>query len=870
MPLKKQFQDLRERIAPLVDIAMDEGAELLGKVREEAEAFGADFAKSYKDAKSKELLTTGDEDDFRIPPWYILAGLGSLDRRALCDFLAVFEYASLKNLSLDGAKDLWKKLRNSGQAENERAFLKRIQEASGEYYAAKEPNRSDAWLRFRIWNEMRSVLGLTKALPLSTASANYRCAEVANLASKYHSVESQPADDSQGLGNRLGKFTAESTEKVKGWFSRERSDFTQTVRKEAHNIVLKALDGDALTEEQRRKIEDEFRLKLDQLPEDMRDQSLEQAIRSGDWASVAAVGSAGTLVGLASTVEIAGFSAYIAAAKISAIIPLLGGKTAVSLLAVLANPLFVLLATAGGGFVMNHSLNKKIGRMVASRLAVQLALQGLATRSDGLKQCLNDFKNLTDDELSDDRLKKQRETAKAISGALPPTPGNPDIELPSISETQELDLTAVLFPNSRNSSLNAAAVAGLTTADILFDAMAIDPQVVSATDFSRTEDINNIFEFGAFAERIESMDSLAQAGVENQLRGYVAEMMVATRLKEHDVGFAETANTPGYDLIVDGNPFQVKCYRDADTGLRALENHFEQYPDIPVYANSEILSAVQNSDASWADKVFGVEGFDYETTNDILEQSLEAGADLMDFRIPLFVVAVSAARNIHGWWKGSIPLKDIPLEFAVDGAVHGTLSVAGGIAGTTLGLLLFGPAGAVIFGGVGQAGTLFGARDVRRKFDDLRAKEWTVSVGKAANSFRVALDKAMQSKINRINFKASQISASDPVLEDWARLKFADQAIGVAECKAELDHLPGNAVDRAKILLRLMREAGIHPWSVNEPLKNLMNVLAEQPSVTDQVVEIADQVSETATDQAKEFFDKGKQWYKKKQSNISP
>ncbi len=855
MRARKYILALGKRIAPVVETAMDEGAEFLGKVREEAEAFGTDFAKSYKDAKSKQPVTTGDEDNFRVPPWYILAGLGSLDRRALCDFLATFECTSLINLSLDGAKDLYEKLRNSEQAENERAFLKRIQEVSAEYYAVEEPSRSDAWLRFRIWNEMRSVFGLTKALPLSTTSANHRCAEVADLASKYHSVESQQEDDSQELGHRLGKFTAESTDKIKNWVSRERSDFTQTVRKEAAQLVLKALEDGSLTEEQRRKIEDEFRQKLDQLPEDMRDQSLEQAIKSGDWASVAAIGSAGTLVGLAVTVEIAGFSAYIAAAQVSAIIPLLGGKTAVSLLAVLANPLFVLLATAGGGFLMNRSLKKKVGRMVASRLAVQLALQGLATRSNGLKRCLDDFKNLTDDEISDDRLKKQRKTAKAIFGALPSTPGVPDTELPAISETQEMDsLTAVLFPASRNSGLNAAAVAGLTTADILFDAMAIDPQVMSATDFSRTEDINNIFEFGAFAERIESMDSLAQAGAENQLRGYVAEMMVATRLKEHDVRLAETSNTPGYDLIVDGNPFQVKCYRDADTGLRALENHFEQYPDIPVYANSEILPAVRDSDAPWADKVFGVEGFDYETTNNILEQSLEAGADLMDLRIPLFAVAVSAARNIHGWWKGSIPLRDIPLEVAVDGAVHGTLSAAGGITGTALGLLLFGPAGAVIFGGVGQAGSLLGSGTVRKKFDDLRAKEWTTSVGKTANSFRAALDEAMQSKIRRINFKASQVRASDPVLEYWARLKFADQALCVAECKAELDQLPGHAIDRAKALLRLMRESGVHPWSVNKPLRDLMNVLAEQPSVTDQVTEVVD---------------KGKQWLAERRTNIS-
>ena len=113
----------------------------------------------------------------------------------------------------------------------------------------------------------------------------------------------------------------------------------------------------------------------------------------------------------------------------------------------------------------------------------------------------------------------------------------------------------------------------------------------------------------------------------------------------------------------------------------------------------------------------------------------------------------------------------------------------------------------------------------------------------------------MQSKIRRINFKASQIRASDPVLKYWARLKFADQALCVAECKAELDHLPEHAVDRAKELLKLMRKAGVHPWSVNEPLRDLMNILAEKPSVTDQVMEAVD---------------KGSQWYEKKRSNISP
>ena len=847
----------------LLEKANEKTRDFAAEVNEKTKEFAAEVNESYQSAKERQAAEKAREDTFRIPPWHILAGLGSLERRALCDHLAAFECISLIKMGQDAASDFWEKLKKSDPAERERAFLARIRNASDEYYAETGPRHSDAWLRFRMWNAMRAAFGLPKTLPLSTDSANARCAEVADMAGKHYEDE----DDAKGFGSKLGKFAAESPGKAAALVTRKQSDFTKAVREEARRMVLQALENDAWTEEQRLKVMEEFLRGLDSLPEDMQDQSLKQALRSGDWASVAAVGSAGTLVGLATVVEIAGFSAYIAAAKISAIIPLLGGKTAVSLLAVLANPLFFLPALAGGFVALDRGLKKKIGRMIGGQMAVLLALHGLGSRSDGLKRCLDDFKNLTDDEISDDRLVEQRETAKAHAGALPPTPGVPDADLPPLGETKDMDaLMATLFPSSGNPALNVAAVAGLTAADILFDAMAIDPRVMAAADFSRAEDIDDIFKFGAFAERFESLEGVAQIGTENQLRGYVAEMMVATRLREYDVRLAETSNNPGYDLLVDGHPFQVKCYRNPESGFRALENHFGKYPDIPVYANSELASAVQDSEAPWASKVFGVEGFDYETTDKVLEQSLESGADLMDLRIPFFAVAVSAARNIHGWWKGSIPLKDIPLEVAVDGAIHGGLSAAGGIAGATLGLLLFGPAGAVIFGGGGQAGALFGAGAARRKFDDLRTREWAASTGEAADAFRVALDEAMQSKIRRIHSRATEIEVPDPALQHWARLKFADRALCVAECRAELDCLPDHPVDRTKELLALMRRAGVHPLSVNEPLGNLMNILAEKPRVADQAKEMVDQAGTAAKDSMARVLDKGKKWRAERRS----
>jgi len=63
-----------------------------------------------------------------------------------------------------------------------------------------------------------------------------------------------------------------------------------------------------------------------------------------------------------------------------------------------------------------------------------------------------------------------------------------------------------------------STVAGITASDILYNAVSIDPMVLAAADFSRSEDIGDIFQFGAFAERIGSMSSAAASGAGNNLR----------------------------------------------------------------------------------------------------------------------------------------------------------------------------------------------------------------------------------------------------------------------------------------------------------------------------------------------------------------
>ena len=790
--------------------------------------------KSYRKSRREAADEMKQADGYSIPPWYMASGIGSLDRRPLCEFLAIFEETSLANVSLDGIRDLVERLKKSSEEDGKRHFYRRIRAAADEY--CSDLDRSDAWLRFRIWTKITSALGLKPSIPLSTGFANNRCCQVAEGARKHYEAPTRSKRSSEKFAAKMGRKVAETQRSAKDRFSKDRRSFTQIVRSEATRHVAEALHRGDLTDDQRRWLEDCFRKKLDELPAELRDRSLEDAVRSGDWATVAALGSGGSLVGLGVAVEIAGFSAYIAAAQASALIPLLGGEVAVSLLAVVANPIFILLALSGGGYAIDHNFKKKIATQVASGLAVQLALQGLAGSANGLKRFLDDLKNLTDDDLDDKRLVAQRDTVRSDLGFLPETPGVPRTNLPEIDDMpSESDLNRILFPADSSSVPNAVAVAGLTVADIIFDAAAIDPRVVSAADFARAEDIEGIFSFGLFAERVESMSDIAQAGAENQLRGYVAEMIVATRLSGHEVSLAENPNTAGYDLLVDGNPFQVKCYRDGKTAVEALDEHFASNPDIPVYLNSEALDAVQESGKPWNEKVFGVEGFDYEHTNIITEQSLEAGVDLMDVQIPLFAIAVSAARNIQGWWKGTVPLRDLPLEVFLDGTIHGALAIAGGFTAAGVGVLLFGAAGGVILGGAGQAIGVLAHSPLRRKVDDLRAPEWEKKVLGSCDALSAKLDEAMRAKIRRVRSKASRVGTSDPELDAWMRLKFDDRAACIAECKAELADLPEQAIERARSLLRIMRESGVHPWSVRGQLKDLEETLSSRPSVTDQV-----------------------------------
>ena len=280
----------------------------------------------------------------------------------------------------------------------------------------------------------------------------------------------------------------------------------------------------------------------------------------------------------------------------------------------------------------------------------------------------------------------------------------------------------------------------------------------------------------------------------------------------------------------------MKCYADGGAAVEALEEHFSRYPDTPMFINSDVQPAVEASAAPWADRVFYVDGYDHESVKTLMDDSLDAGADLADLSGPLFATVFVLGRDLYRWHRGSIPLRDLPLEVVLDGSIHGVLAVAGSVSGKLIGAILFGPAGAVILGGAGGPAALFGSRRVRQAVDQWMMESWLQDVEAATTDFRHALTEAMRRKIARNYERISQLGDLAEPLRAWLRLTFEDRALAVAECMADLhgQQLP-DPVEGAKASLRLMRDADVHPESVRDALGRLTQALADRPTTTDAV-----------------------------------
>lgn len=378
------------------------------------------------------------------------------------------------------------------------------------------------------------------------------------------------------------------------------------------------------------------------------------------------------------------------------------------------------------------------------------------------------------------------------------------------------------------------AFASLTFGDLIYDAVRIDPLIVEAIDFSRAAELNSIPACADFAAEIMSKSDRVFAANIAQMKGYVAEKYVAETLRHQgaEVEFPSTSNQAGYDLLVNGDPFQVKCWETID----GVERHFEKYPDIPVFVNEELAPSYENNEMAYP--VWGVR-------NDIVEQdtvfTISTASEVLDFEIPLFSAAIVAAKNVYG-----IATQRTDFEHALVNVVEGTaVRTAGagsGAVAASLSLAAVGVTGGwatIILPMMGAIGGQSISRQLHeRVIGDIMYK-------KDKRNLKDALHQYLSSLLTKINWmkfrsneqetKVSDLLCHDDnigsiLLNDWSR-RFNEErdfrSLYAQKIRYAIDHdcifdNTSNLLESAVEAIRVTAHVGVLPQNLRTERRVLM------------------------------------------------
>jgi len=152
---------------------------------------------------------------------------------------------------------------------------------------------------------------------------------------------------------------------------------------------------------------------------------------------------------------------------------------------------------------------------------------------------------------------------------------------------------------------------------------ALDPAVLRAVDFAHTADLSKLSDLRPYVEQVYGDLSLDN-GAFYRLQGYVGEQVAMDQLQSlgHDVELAPFSNEPGWDLLVDGEPVNVKTVSDASS----IYEHFEKYPHIPVVTSPEMAEQV----AGAGYEVVGLDGLGAEDIQGRMAETVESLTDIGD------------------------------------------------------------------------------------------------------------------------------------------------------------------------------------------------------------------------------------------------
>ena len=796
-----------------------------------------------------------------LQPTEIAAGLGAANRELLATCIALFEDASLRHRIgelFDQFKDWAKRSADSWESAPKLAPDDHID------VAESVRSRSQQWLdtalpaeqlRLVLWMYLREAFELPARTCASTRAAGRSCDDL--TAALLHSL-------APGWFQKLKAATLGESKPA------HPMTLDAVARQTLGELMQKMLDGtDPQSVHQREKLMADVREHIERLDPNDRDALLGAigAKQLNDAAIRKILLSGGGLTLFSASVGWAGFSAYILAAQASAFIPLVSGPALVSLVSVLSNPISVIAIAGGGGWWIAKRAQRHVSQAVAMRVIALLAMNGLSCGRGGLRGMASAFRAMDMlrpfNDLAPKVIQKYQQDWRLLQRVrqrgLPNAPAVIDtLEQPPAGTVGKR--FASIFGTDADGLRDTVALSVMTVGDVLWQIFAINPAVMDAANFSHIADLSNPIDFATFSDQVAAMDTAAQVGAVDSLRGYVAERVVASQLTHagYQVEFPADPNQAGWDISVDGVQVQIK---DTDS-LTYLQQHFEHYgTQYPVIINSEMAQSLAEhhhawleQHQAWTDHLYVVDGYSNELVQHITQQSLDAGASIDHPHVPMITFALSAHRNYRRYSSGQITGEQAVHQIVLDGGTKMALASVGGMIGPAVGLFMFGPAGALVFGSVTPIISQMQSRKLQGKLDSWVTsqsyRDWQATINVAMHALIAKLRITLKTKANVLQTRIECLEQEQ--VSDYLRWRAEDDLAFLRESWCRLDPIAREPTSNVEIafgkLLEWLGEAPLHPVTYRSELNALIQVFKQRPPLGDRVKQGVTKIAQKSAD----------------------
>ncbi|MBB5326048.1 hypothetical protein HNQ34_003166 [Anoxybacillus tepidamans] len=365
------------------------------------------------------------------------------------------------------------------------------------------------------------------------------------------------------------------------------------------------------------------------------------------------------------------------------------------------------------------------------------------------------------------------------------------------------------------------AISTISVGEFFYDFIMLDHMAVEGIDFAREEDLSHLFSLSEFAKTV---DTTSLTGDMAQLQGYVAERMIGSELQArgHDVEFPATSNQAGYDLLVDGEPFQVKNLINP----QGVREHLERYPNIPVYVNEELGKYFGGNPQVYVTSV------SHEEVINATKQTLSHAADLTDFEIPYITFIIYTASNVKRVWRNDLTIEQAVINILVDSTAKIAFAGLGKMIGTTLGVALFGPQYGILSAGIGAI--LFGSQSryasnfIKKALSRKEEKELKDSVFYLSEPILKKVDEKIEirhHKLCRLKEVLGKSCANEILFQNLATMQHEDIQY-ITYKRKELEKILRDIqtgriyiLDGYKEIIKTIPKIGVHPRNYQSELE---------------------------------------------------